>query len=80
MFTPTRQFQDQVPSTRDLVLSDDEHSVSKLVVTDSLNHFMVEFKYCITLNSGPVSSDFSPRPQNEKIHMLLIICDASGEF
>ena len=35
MFTPTRQCQGQVPSTLDLVLSDDGHSVSKLVVTDS---------------------------------------------
>ena len=33
-----------------MVLSDDEHSVGKLVVTDSLgksDHFMVEFEYII---------------------------------
>ena len=59
MFTPTRQYQNQVPSTRDLVLSHDEHSVSKLVVADSSNHFMIEFEYRITSNSGPVSSEFS---------------------
>ena len=48
VFTPTRQRQGQVPSTLDLVLSDDEHSVNKLVVTDSLgksDHLMVEFEY-----------------------------------
>ena len=48
MLTPTRQRQDQVPSTLDLVLSDDEHSVNKLLITDSLgksDHFMVEFEY-----------------------------------
>ena len=56
----------------DLVLSDDEHSVSKLVVADSLNHFMVEFEYRITSNSGPVSSEFSPWPQNEKIHIYAV--------
>ena len=45
MFTPTRECQDEVLSTLDLVVSDDEHCVSKLVVTDSLgkgDHFMVE--------------------------------------
>ena len=36
MFIPTRQCQDQIPSTLDLVLSDDEHSVTKSVVPDSL--------------------------------------------
>ena len=36
VLTPTRQCQGQVPSTLDLVLSDDEHSVNKLLVTDSL--------------------------------------------
>ena len=48
VFTPTRQHQGQVLSTLDLVLSDDEHSVSKLVVTDPLgksDHLMVEFEY-----------------------------------
>ena len=48
VFTPTRQRQGQVPSTLDLVLSDDEHSLRKLVVTDSLgksDHFMVEYIY-----------------------------------
>ena len=42
VLTPTRQRQGQVPSTLDLVLSDDEHSVNKLLVTDSLgksDHF-----------------------------------------
>ena len=46
MLTPTRQRQGQVPSTLDLVLSDDE--LNKLLVTDSLgksDHFMVEFEY-----------------------------------
>ena len=48
MFTPTRQRQDQIPSTLDLVLSDDEYFVNKLLVTHSLrksDHFMVEFEY-----------------------------------
>ena len=48
MFTSTRQHQGQVPSTLDLVLSDDEHSVNTLLVTHSLgksDHFMVEFEY-----------------------------------
>ena len=50
VFTPTRQHQDQILSTLDLVLSNDEHSVSKLIVTDSnslgkSDHFMVEFEY-----------------------------------
>ena len=35
MFTPTRECQDEIPSTLGLVFSDDKHSVSKLVVTDS---------------------------------------------
>ena len=35
MFTPSRECQDEVLSTLELVLSDDEHSVNKLVVTDS---------------------------------------------
>ena len=48
VLTPTRQRQGQVPSTLDLVLSDDEHSVNKLLVTDSFgksHHFVVEFEY-----------------------------------
>ena len=48
MLTPTIQCQGQVPSTLDLVLNDDEHSVNKVLVTDSLgkgDHFMVEFEY-----------------------------------
>ena len=56
MLTPTRQHQRQVPSALDLVLSDDEHSVNKLLVADSLgksDHFMVEFEdeYVPTLST-----------------------------
>ena len=35
-FLPDNQCQDQIRSTLDMVLSDDEHSVTKSVVTDSL--------------------------------------------
>ena len=57
MFTPTRQWQDQVSSTLDLV----KHSVSKLVVTDPLgksDHSVVEFEYmCYAV----AVKDHSPR-------------------
>ena len=46
MLTLTRECQDQVTSTLDLVLSNNEHCVSELVVIDSLekgDHCMVEF-------------------------------------
>ena len=52
VFIPTRQRQSRAPSTLDLVLSDEEHSVNNLRVTDPLarsDHFMIEFEYsCYT--------------------------------
>ena len=43
VFTPTRQHQDQVPLNLDLVLSDDENSVSKLIATDSLGKLITSW-------------------------------------
>ena len=52
MFTPTRQCQGQVLSTLDLVLSDYELSVNKMLITHSLGKMII-----LWLNSN-ITSDY----------------------